>query len=357
MACIDQDPSDFSSGVLDPSDDPSPLTSELFVSDGRYVDTASPYMEFEINVSPANYAAAVQFDWATSNGTASSGLHYTAGSGHITIAAGSGIAIIQITVLKPNNVSGTKTFNLTISTPVNATINDGTGVGTIKYGTQDPPPTDPGDNSSMTVWPGGVKVVYNEFPSHCNECTGFSVAALLSSHAYLDKGTKVTYDAHELFSGSGGPICTTCPTGCFGWDTTRVLAYAKSTGGRVYGGSTRRKILDWQQINATDKPTLLKKIKNNISWFGPVVMDSSFFGYNKNSPGSDHTDWNNYGMSRVSGPKFLRLEQQRAGYRPRGRHHPVLARRWLGQRWSRVVALQPHQHAAVEELPGLRLLH
>jgi hypothetical protein len=203
MACIDQDPSDFSSGVLDPSDDPSPLTSELFVSDGRYVDTASPYMEFEINVSPANYAAAVQFDWATSNGTASSGLHYTAGSGHITIAAGSGIAIIQITVLKPNNVSGTKTFTLTISTPVNATINDGTGVGTIKYGTQDPPPTDPGDNSSMTVWPGGVKVVYNEFPSHCNECTGFSVAALLSSHAYLDKGTKVTYDAHELFSGSG----------------------------------------------------------------------------------------------------------------------------------------------------------
>lgn len=73
----------------------------------------------------------VSGNYATSNSTASSGSDYTAKSGSFSIPAGQLTTTVNVTITDDNSVESDETFNLTISSPVNATINDATGVCTI----------------------------------------------------------------------------------------------------------------------------------------------------------------------------------------------------------------------------------
>ena len=73
----------------------------------------------------------VAFYYATSNGTAESGSDYTAGSGFVTIPAGSTTATIDVAVTGDNLDEPNETINVTISNPTGATITDNVGVVTI----------------------------------------------------------------------------------------------------------------------------------------------------------------------------------------------------------------------------------
>lgn len=70
-------------------------------------------------------------NYSTSNGTATSGSDYYGKSGTFTIPAGYTSTIVNVTIIDDDIHEGTETFNLNISNPVNATINDATGVCTI----------------------------------------------------------------------------------------------------------------------------------------------------------------------------------------------------------------------------------
>ncbi len=87
-------------------------------------------MTFTVQRTGASELAST-FHYATSDGTAVAGADYTAASGTGTIIAGAAsttvpVAITQDTVTEPD-----ETFDLTIDTPVNATIADGVKTGTI----------------------------------------------------------------------------------------------------------------------------------------------------------------------------------------------------------------------------------
>src|SRR6185503_17176670 len=70
-------------------------------------------------------------NYATSNGTARSGSDYVAASGVLTIPAGSPSGTITISVVGDTTKEKTETFAVTLSSAVNATIADGTGLASI----------------------------------------------------------------------------------------------------------------------------------------------------------------------------------------------------------------------------------
>jgi len=85
---------------------------------------------FTVSLSAAS-GLGVSFHYATANGTATAGQDYTATSGSGSIVAGSTSTTVTVTILEDALDEPNETFSVNLSNPVNATIADGTGVGTI----------------------------------------------------------------------------------------------------------------------------------------------------------------------------------------------------------------------------------
>lgn len=78
----------------------------------------------------------ITVQYATADGTATAGEDYTAASGTLTFAPSDLTKPILITVLDDIATEGDETFTVTLTTPINATIAQSTGTGTI--GANDP---------------------------------------------------------------------------------------------------------------------------------------------------------------------------------------------------------------------------
>jgi hypothetical protein len=77
------------------------------------------------------WSSTVTVNYATANGTASAGSDYVAKSGTLTFAAGVTSQTISITVNGDTTKEANETFNVNLSSPVNATLGTATGVVTI----------------------------------------------------------------------------------------------------------------------------------------------------------------------------------------------------------------------------------
>jgi hypothetical protein len=110
-------------------DDPAPSLSikDVSVLEGNAGNTAAT---FTVSLSAAS-AKTVTFNWATAAGTATAGIDYVTASGNSTIAPGATTATIAITVNGDTLDEFDETFTVGLSNPVNATISDGSGTGTI----------------------------------------------------------------------------------------------------------------------------------------------------------------------------------------------------------------------------------
>ncbi|GAA4259419.1 cellulase family glycosylhydrolase [Azospirillum formosense] len=104
------------------------------IKSGLYSSTAaSPVTTdavFTVKLSQA-YSQTVTVDYATADGTAKAGSDYLATSGKLTFAAGETTKTVAVKVLSDDVTEGVETFNLKLSNPTQATIADGTGIGTI----------------------------------------------------------------------------------------------------------------------------------------------------------------------------------------------------------------------------------
>ena len=95
-------------------------------------DDSSPGVLAQFVVSlaaPSTQAVTVQY--ATSNGTATSGSDYAATMGTLTFAPGETSKTITVVVFGDTQLEGDESFVVTLSSPTGATIADGTGAGTI----------------------------------------------------------------------------------------------------------------------------------------------------------------------------------------------------------------------------------
>jgi hypothetical protein len=118
-------------------DDAPPLVSvnDTSVIEGNAGTTTATFIA-SLSAPSAN---AVTFNWATVVGSATAGVDYVAASGNRTIAAGATTTTIGIMVNGDVLDEVDETFGITLSNPSNATIGDGSGLGTITD--DDPLPT------------------------------------------------------------------------------------------------------------------------------------------------------------------------------------------------------------------------
>jgi hypothetical protein len=106
---------------------PTLAINDVTVTEGN---TGSVNALFTVTLSAAS-TQQVTVDYATANGTATAGIDYTATSGTLTFAAGQTSRTITVPVLGDTVSESTETFVVNLSNPVNATIADGQGQGTI----------------------------------------------------------------------------------------------------------------------------------------------------------------------------------------------------------------------------------
>ncbi|HEX6184662.1 MAG TPA: Calx-beta domain-containing protein [Pyrinomonadaceae bacterium] len=107
-------------------------TPTLSIGDVSATETSSGFFGFEFTVTLTGVSAqTVTVNYATADGTAVAGSDYTAASGTLNFLPNETsktviVAVVGDTVDEPN-----ETFNLNLSSASNATISDGTGVGSI----------------------------------------------------------------------------------------------------------------------------------------------------------------------------------------------------------------------------------
>jgi large repetitive protein len=133
--------------------DPAPAlaVNDVSVTEGNAgTNTAT----FTVSLSAAS-GKVVTFDWTTAAGSATVGTDYVSANGSRTIAAGATSATIGITVNGDVADEVDETFGFTLSNPGNATIADGSGLGTITD--DDVAPTLSVDDVSVTEGNVGTK--------------------------------------------------------------------------------------------------------------------------------------------------------------------------------------------------------
>ena len=113
--------------IVDDDLPPSLAIGDVTVTEG---DTGVVAAVFPVTLS-APSGRTVTVSWATGNGTATAGSDYTAGGGSLTFPAGTTGRTASVRVLGDIVFEPGKTFTVTLSAPVNATLADAQGVGTI----------------------------------------------------------------------------------------------------------------------------------------------------------------------------------------------------------------------------------
>jgi subtilisin family serine protease/subtilisin-like proprotein convertase family protein len=114
-------------GLILDDDGPSISINDVAVLEGNSGTTNAVFTVRLSAPSPQNVSVA----YATADGTATAGSDYTAVSGTLTIPAGSTSITLAVPVLGDLVIEPDETFFVNLSNPVNGTIGDGSGLGTI----------------------------------------------------------------------------------------------------------------------------------------------------------------------------------------------------------------------------------
>jgi chitinase len=127
-------------GTIVDNDPAPPGSPALSIADASVTeaDTGTRTRGFTVTLAAAS-ANTVFVDWATSNGTATAGSDYVAGTGTLTFTPGGTTRNAVVTTTGDTADERNETFTVTLSAPVNATVGDGQAVGTINDNDPAPP--------------------------------------------------------------------------------------------------------------------------------------------------------------------------------------------------------------------------
>jgi hypothetical protein len=113
--------------IRDNDEAPTLLVADVTVTEGNSGSTPA---NFVVSLS-AGSLRPITVVFTATNGTATGGSDFTSTSGSISFAVGETTKTVPVSVLGDVLAESTETFTLMLSNAVNATITDGTGVGTI----------------------------------------------------------------------------------------------------------------------------------------------------------------------------------------------------------------------------------
>jgi hypothetical protein len=113
--------------------------SQLYINSISVVRTNSQTQtaEFQVSLSPPDIQQTVTVNFSTANGTAIAGLDYVPASGTLTFPPATTTETVDVTLISKPGAGGIdqpqKSFFVNLSGAQNATINTGSGTGTIDY--------------------------------------------------------------------------------------------------------------------------------------------------------------------------------------------------------------------------------
>lgn len=133
----------------------SSLPAEISIDD-VVADESGGTANFTVNLSSAS-TSVVTVDYVTQSGTATGGLDYNEVVSPVTLTFNPGETSKQIpvTILQDALAEGDETFTVELSNPINATLSDASGLGTIKDDEVNPcgmPSFDQGIDQSVFLW-------------------------------------------------------------------------------------------------------------------------------------------------------------------------------------------------------------
>jgi hypothetical protein len=117
------------SGTVVTASTPTLQINDVSAAEGN---SGSKVFTFTVTASPVNPSQTITVNYATANGSASTGDNdYVAASGTLTFAPSAATQTINVTVHGDTVPEHNETFFVNLSNPVNAVIGDGQGLGTI----------------------------------------------------------------------------------------------------------------------------------------------------------------------------------------------------------------------------------
>ena len=156
----------------------------ISVGDSSALETDGT-IEFTVSLDRANYERAASVAWATaddaSTTSATSGIDYTAASGVLNFAIGETEKTVTVALMDDHLDEADETFSVVLSSPVEVTLGDGTGTGTIRDDERaraviiwsSSLDNEEGDKVTvnfrrlMAVDPNGGATCYADLPDHC----------------------------------------------------------------------------------------------------------------------------------------------------------------------------------------------
>ena len=115
--------------TVTPQPTPALRINDVTLAEGSPSGTTA--FTFTVALTPAHLCQTVTVNYATANGSATAGSDYTATSNTLSFAPGETVKTITVNVGKDKEVEPDETFFVNLSNPVNATLADGQGLGTI----------------------------------------------------------------------------------------------------------------------------------------------------------------------------------------------------------------------------------
>ena len=165
-------------------------------------DSGSATMTFTVTLTPAAVVP-VTVDWTTSDGTATAGTDYTAGSGSLTFGTGEESKTFTVMVAGDEVDEPNETFTVTLTNESDATLTDGTATGTITDDDEAPEVTLVLTPASITE-AGGKSTVTATLNHPSSEATTVTVSADPVDPAvegdYTLSGSRLTIAAGEKTS-------------------------------------------------------------------------------------------------------------------------------------------------------------
>ena len=238
----------------------APVLPALSIADASVDegDSGSTTLDFTVTLDRAA-TETVTVDWATSDGTATAGTDYTAGTGTLTFNSGDSSKTVSVTVAGDNVDEPNETFTVTLSGESGATIEDGAATGTITDDDATPTVTLVLTPDSITE-DGGVSTVTATLDHPSSESTTVTVTAAPVSPAvagdYTLSGSRLTIAAGA--TESTGEVTITAVDNAVDapHKTVTVSATAENTQGVTAPQDVTLTVTDDENVAPTGAPTI-----------------------------------------------------------------------------------------------------
>ncbi len=153
-------------------------TLSLRISDATITEgnSGTKNLAFTVTLSKSDRNKTISATYSTANGTATSGLDFTATAGTVTIPARATAATILVPIIGDTTVEANETFTVNLSNPINATISDAQGLGNITNDDSAP--------SAVPVFnslPGAVAVAYLDMDGQVVSGTSWAGGATITT--------------------------------------------------------------------------------------------------------------------------------------------------------------------------------